>query len=745
MNRAIRYSLGVSTIMLASVQAHAQAVTNEQGETSIPGDAQAGGVTEIVVTAQKESQNLQDVPISVTAVTGEMIQDAQINNIADLSNSIPNVQINTFSNSPDSAVFTIRGVGVNDADPYVGTTVSVVVDGVVVGVNTAALLSLFDIERVEVLRGPQGTLFGANTTGGVINVITKQPTGEFGGDVQFIYGNYGQIEANASLNFPIAPNFAGKISMLHNSMDGYFRNYLDGERIGERDITTFRGYLQYDGADYDATLIGEYVRSRNGSQTGVLIAGPGELFYTPGETEDPFDFRRGLSDDQPDLNDRDTYSLTLTQNLDTSFGTLTSITNYREYDNLLFSDDDATTRVLLQTRRDTNHHQFSQELRNLVDITESTRLIAGVFYFEQAYFLDQDGKLDGFLPGLGQPQTQEQDNKSYSAFGQIYQDLTPELTLQAGIRYSHERTSATSTTANTISPDGGPAAFDDPLIPGSLITASGKESWDNVGYKVGLDYAPTADLLLYGYYARGFKSGGFTGRIAIAQDIGPFDPETLDTFEIGAKADLLDRRLRLNLAAFLNKYDDMQVVQNITYPSGANSASIANAGKAETKGFELEATAVPVDGLTLSGALAYLDAKYEEYDTLVLDAATGGLVPISYAGNRLMNSPEWNAALGFNWEGRVGPGELNANAQYTYTSDKFTSYTNLPVERVDAIELVNASLRWSPDNSALEFGAWVRNLFDEEYFNQKLNLSGIGTLASLGTPRTYGIDVRFSF
>ena len=270
MKKAFRYSLGVSAMVLASVQAHAQAVTNEQGETSIPADAQAGGVTEIVVTAQKESQNLQDVPISVTAVTGEMIEDAQINNIADLSNSIPNVQINTFSNSPDSAVFTIRGVGVNDADPYVGTTVSVVVDGVVVGVNTAALLSLFDIERVEVLRGPQGTLFGANTTGGVINVITKQPTGEFGGDAQFVYGNYGQIEANASLNFSIGEQFAGKISVLHNEMNGYFRNYLDGERIGERNITTLRGYLQYDGADYDATLIGEYVRSRNGSQTQSL-------------------------------------------------------------------------------------------------------------------------------------------------------------------------------------------------------------------------------------------------------------------------------------------------------------------------------------------------------------------------------------------------------------------------------------------------------------------------------------------
>lgn len=738
---------GTALFAISAAEVAAQAVANEPGETRVPAAANTGGITDIVVTAQKESQNIQDVPISITAVTGDMLEAAQVNNIADLSNGIPNVQINQFSNSPDSAVFTIRGIGVNDADPYVGTTVSVVVDGVVVGVNTAALLSLFDIERVEVLRGPQGTLFGANTTGGVINVVTRQPTGEFGGDIQLVYGNYGQIEANAAIDFPITDSLSGKVSVLHNSMDGYFRNYADGGRIGERNITSLRGYLRYDNSStYDATLIGEYVRSRNGSQTGVIIAGPGELFYTPGQTADPFDFRRGLSDDQPDSNDRNTYSLTLTQNLETGIGTFTSITNYREYDNLLYSDDDATTRVLLQTRRDTQHHQFSQELRNLVDVTDTTRLIVGAFYFDQSYFLDQAGKLDGFAPGLGQPQTQDQENRSISVFGQVYQDLTDRLKLQAGIRYSNEKTEAVSTTANTINPNGGPANFDgDPLIPGSLITASGKESWNNVGYKVGLDFQATPDVLFYGYYARGFKSGGFTGRIAIAQDIGPYDPETLDTFEAGFKADLFDRRLRLNFAAFLNKYDDMQVVQNITYPSGANSASIANAGKAETKGFELEATAKPTYDLTLTGAIAYLDAKYDEYDTQVLDPATGGLVPASYAGNRLMNSPKWNAAFGVNWEKQIGPGMLNANAQYTYTSSKFTSYTNLPVERVGSVELVNASLRWSPDNAGWSLGVWARNLLDEEYFNQKLNLAGIGTLASVGAPRTYGAEVRYRF
>lgn len=402
------------------------------------------------------------------------------------------------------------------------------------------------------------------------------------------------------------------------------------------------------------------------------------------------------------------------------------------------------TPVLLQTRRALEHSQFSQELRNLVDVTDTTRLIAGAFYFQQEYFLDQGTKLDGFLRGLGQPQTQDQKNWSASVFAQVYQELTPELTLQGGIRYSHEKTEAVSTTANTINPTGGLARYDDPLIPGSRIVASGEESWDNVGWKVGLDYQASNDVLLYGYYARGFKSGGFTGRIVIAEDIGPFDPEEVDTFEIGFKTDLLDRRLRLNAAAFLNEYKNQQVVENLTFPSGANSATITNAGRSETKGFEIEATAVPVDGLTLTGSVAYLDAKFKEYDTRVLDGA-GNLVPVSFAGNRLTNSPKWNAAFGFNWKGEVGPGELQLGGQYSYTSSKFTSFTNLPVELVPSVELVNAFANYTPDGTELTIGLWARNLFDERFFNQKLNLTGIGTLASLGAPRTYGIDLRYRF
>jgi iron complex outermembrane receptor protein len=703
-----------------------------------------GGLEEIVVTAQKREESLQDVPIAVSALTGDTLSDLHVTNIQELHNTLPNVQINTFANSPDSAIFSIRGVGVNDADPYVGTTVSVVVDGVVVGVNTAALVSLFDIDRVEVLRGPQGTLFGANTTGGVINVVTRQPTGELEGEAQVLAGNYGRIEANLAANFPISESWAGKISIMHTGHDGYFKNTLDGSDLGSTDITAVRPYLKYTGESYDATLIGEYVRTRNGSQTNVNFSDSSLILSIPGVTDDPrIRYRRGQSPDQPDQNDRDTYGLTLTQNFSTALGDFVSITNYREYDHDLYSDDDAVEPVWLQTRRQIEHQQFSQELRDSISLTDSVELLAGLFYLNQEYDLIQSGKLDGFLPGLGQPQTQHQESESFSVFSQLFWDLTDRWRFQAGVRFSHESTEARSTTANTFNPSG-VATFNDPIIPGSLVVAEGDESWDDVGYKVSLDYRVSDDVLLYGYYARGFKSGGFTGRIVVPQDIGPFDPEQLDTFELGMKADLLDNLLRVNVAAFYNDYTEMKVVQNLTYASGANSASITNAGAATTYGAEVEITWLPVDNLELNVSAAYLNATYDEYDSQAFDAM-GNLVPISFAGNDLMNAPEWSTAESIRYTVPLGAGNLEFFVQHTFTDEKYTNFTDLPDELVDSLNLVNGSITFRSASDRWSVGLYGRNLTDEKYYGQKAVFAPAFSIASLGTPLEYGVDFRFNW
>ena len=207
---------------------------------------------------------------------------------------------------------------------------------------------------------------------------------------------------------------------------------------------------------------------------------------------------------------------------------------------------------------------------------------------------------------------------------------------------------------------------------------------------------------------------------------------------------MLDRRLRVNLAGFYNIYKDMQVVQNKTYPNGANSASIANAGKAKTKGFELEVTALPVDGLTLSGALAYLDAKYKSYDTTILDSL-GNDVTVSFAGNTLMNSPKWNASASINYDVAVAGGKASIFLQDTYTSSKFTNFTNLPQEKIDAINLVNGRLSWSPESEKWTLGFYGRNIFNKKYFGQIGWFAPTFAIASMGAPREYGVDFKVSW
>lgn len=701
---------------------------------------------EVIVTAQKRQESIQEVPIAITAITGDSISNQNITSLSGLNNSLPNVQINQWASSPDSAIFTIRGIGVNDSDPYVGTTVSVVVDGVVVGVNTAALISLFDIERIEVLRGPQGTLFGANTTGGVINVVTKQPTGEYGGEAQVVVGNHGRTEANVAFNFPLTDSLAGKLSLLHTSHDGYFKNLVNGADLGSTDVTSLRGYLRYEQENYDATVIGEYVRTRNGSQTNLNIGNEDMVLYVPGEVGMKPRFRRGHSPGLPDQNHRDTYGLTLTQNWSGGYGDWVSITNYREYEHDLYSDDDATTLQLLQTRRQTDHWQFSQELRNRLEIGDDLEMILGGFYFRQTYELDQDGVLDGFMPGMGQPQRQAQSNWSGSLFSQLYWDVSERLRVQAGVRYTHEETRATSTTALTFSPSPDiPASFHDPIAPGTLIVAKGKDKWNEIGYKVGVDYSFSDATMVYGYYARGFKSGGFVGRIVVAEDIGPFDPEYLDTIEVGFKSDFFDKRVRTNIAVFYNEYKDMQVTQNLTYPNGANSASITNAGKAASHGAELELTAFPLDNLMFSLAVAYLDAEYKEYDTQSLDPTTGELIAVSLKGNPLINAPRWSGNISMNYSLPMLGGVTDFFLQTTHSAPKFSNYTAFPQERISEITLVNAKLSWTPIDERWSIGVYGRNLTDKHYMAQVLWSAPGFTSGGMGAPREVGVDFSFNW
>ncbi|MFS0736069.1 TonB-dependent receptor [Sphingomonas sp. 1P06PA] len=751
-------------------------------------DSSGGGLEDIVVTAQKRAENLQDVPISVTAVTGESISALKAVTLQGLNGTVPNIQLNNFSNTPNSAVISIRGIGVVEPDPYAGNTVSIVYDGVPQFFSMGALVDLYDIERVEVLRGPQGTLFGANTTGGVVNIVTAQPTGEFGGKVEATYGNYDRFDIAGAIDFALVPDtLAAKIVVSHSQRDGFFTNVVDGSDMGSRKTTIYRGYLKFTPTpDFDATLIGEYDRGRNGAPVFQIGASPAETGPTPNPNDGgattsfdaeslylppdvkgypnpcPSRFQRcrstgrllSANNSVPDVSNLDTYRATLTMNLrNTPIGDITSITGYKHFRVFEFTDQDQGVQFLADTRRKTTGWQFSQELRTNADITDWLNLTAGAFYLKTHYTHRQDFRI-AFAGPVHQRNDQDQDNYSLSGFAQLYADVTDRLRLQAGIRYTYENTEMAASTVTRLALAPGSFTFDctECVVLGGPAP-SAEKSWNNVGWKLGADYRVTEQALLYASWARGFKSGGFAGRIGIEQDIGPYEPEKVDTFELGVKTDLLDRRLRLNLGGFYTNYRDLQIAQiyfindPVTgLPVQGNT--ILNAGKAEIKGFELEATALPIENLTLNGSLAYLDAKYKQFtyiNPFTVSPANPTGIPEDLSGNPLQNSPKWSATAGFTFSLPIGEDKVQLRGLYSYVDSKFlSSINNSPRSRIQATNMVDANLDFI-SAAGWQIGVFGRNIFDKRYIQSVFDNFGYAGLVSYQNPREYGVSGRFEF
>jgi iron complex outermembrane recepter protein len=741
-----------------------------------------GGIADIVVTAQKKSENLQDVPISVAAVTGEMVADMHAATLQGLQGVVPNVEIGNFSNTPNTAVFTIRGIGVIEPDPYAGNTVGIVTDGVPQYFSMGALLDLYDVERIEILRGPQGTLFGANTTGGVVNVVNAQPEiGALKGKLDLSYGNYDHLTSGGVINAPLGENLAARLTISHDRRKGWVTNVVDGSDMGKRDVTIFRGAIKYaPSSDVDMILSGEYDRARNGAP--VVVAGdlPGEAEFVPAGFRGmyvspclPAGSRcrapkkyfsandGGARGEILDQSDMDTYRASLTSNFrNTAIGDITSITSYRDFNLFEFTDQDGTPVFLIDTRRQTKGWQFSQEVRTDIEVSDSIDLLLGGFYMKTHYNHFQHLRIEfgggvtydpvlntvtKGLPGLFQRNLQDQDNHSISGFAQTYVRLSDQLKLQAGIRYSYEKTRMEASTATSLSTTG-VSTFDGTSPDGTPNTnlgivapPIGKKSWNNVGWKLGLDYKATDDVLLYTYWARGFKSGGFTGRIGVPSDLGPYEPEKIDTFEIGLKADFLDNRLRTNLSAFYTNYRDMQLAQ-IYFIGTVQGNTILNAASSTIKGFEAEITAVPTKGLTLTASFAYLSAKYKNFLFLEPNGSVTDL-----RGERLQNAPKWSGALGFNYEFPISGMEGRIGATYTFASEKLlTSIKDVPRSRIQPQHLVNANFDVQI-NDQISVGIWGTNILDNRYINSVFDAPGTLGLVNYAPPRQYGVSAKLAF
>jgi iron complex outermembrane receptor protein len=733
-------------------------------------DAPAGGLGEIVVTAQKKAESIQSVPISIAAVGGEQLTAMNVTTLQALQGSVPNVQIDNFANTPNNAVFTIRGIGVIEPDPYAGNTVSIVVDGVPQFFSMGALLDTYDTGRVEILRGPQGTLFGANTTGGVVNVVTNQPTGEFGGYVRGTYGNWNRFDVNASIEAPLAKDLVSvKIAGIHTQRDGWVTNVWNGEDMGRKNVDAVRGQLYITpNSDLKITLQGEYVAARNGAPIVVNGGLPGEANYVPEGTfwngaklpmyrspcavpnqpcKAPDKYFSG-NNEVPDQSDMTTkFFIGTIQYDNTPIGDITAITGYKNFTLFEYTDQDGTAKTNNATRRRTKGWQFSQEVRSAFSAGDSFNAVAGLFYLKTHYNHYQMYHLDFALPGLIQYNVQDQGTESFSAFLQSYTQITDALKFSAGIRWTHDSVDARATLDTGL----GSQALTSPnwdkfdvTFPGSL-DVGGKKSWSNVGWKLGLDYEVGQNQLVYASWARGFKSGGYTGRIGVAADGDtPYNPEKVDTFEVGLKADFLDRRLRTNFAAFYTNYRDMQVAQIYFDPkTNVQGNRILNAAKSEIKGFELEVQAVPVDGLTLRGSLAYLDTKYKTF--LYFDPVAANFIDLK--GYALQNAPKWASTLGANFTHTfANDSSIVADVSWMYTGQKFyTAVVNTPRSTIQPTYYVDALLTYYGPDKRYSIGLWGKNLFDKRYISTVYDSPGYMGLVGYAPPRQFGVSVGYNF
>lgn len=736
------------------------------------------GIGDIVVTAQKKQENLQSVPISVSAVGEESLTNMQVTSLQSLQGSVPNVQIDNFANTPNNAVFTIRGIGVIEPDPYAGNTVSIVVDGVPQFFSMGALLDTYDVNRVEILRGPQGTLFGANTTGGVVNVVTNRPSGKLGGYVRAMYGNWNRFDVNAAIEVPLVEDKVSiRLSGVHTEREGWVTNVFDGSDMGRKNVNAVRAQLYITPSeDVRITIQGEYVAGRNGAPVVVNGGLPVEGNHVPAGT-----FWNGSklpmyvspcaaagqpcvasdeyfsgNNEVPDQSDMTTKFVIGTMEFDsTGLGDITSITGYKHFTLFEYTDQDGTAKTNNATRRRTEGWQFSQELRSAFDINDAISAVAGVFYMKTHYDHYQMYHLDFAVPGLDQFNTQDQGTESFSAFLQSYAKLSERLKLSAGIRFTHDKVNARSTLdygMNAPALTNAEWAF---AVTGTGrrdlrngphdIDVGGTKGWSNVGWKIGLDYELGQNQLLYASWARGFKSGGFTGRIGVPSDgNAPYNPETVDTFELGLKADFLDRRLRTNLALFYTNYRDMQVAQIYFDPAtNVQGNRILNAAKSEIKGFELEVTALPTAGLTLRGSLAYLDTQYKDF--LYVDPLTSATIQLK--GAALQNAPKWQATLGINYSLELSGGSrIVADASWQYTAEKYyTAVLNTPRSTVQPMYYIDAALTWHSAEDRFTIGLWGKNLADKRYISTVYDSPGYMGLVGYASPRQFGLSAGVKF
>ena len=738
-----------STALAAQPQPDPQASNSQDDESGgVRDTATTEGV--IIVTARKREESLQDVPLSIVALDADAIEQTKAADLAGLSGKIPNVVLDPAPAYSNGAAFSIRGISFQDPDASFEPAVGVVLNGVFLGKATAALLDVNDLEQIEVLRGPQGTLFGKNTIAGLVNVRTKKPSGDFHFGAQATVGNYGRADVNGYIEAPIGDGEVAAFRLFAASrhMDGYFRNAAIGNRrIGAERLLTGRATLVLQPTDnFDLTVVGDYVENdsdpspQNAVSPDFFVAS--QLGVPQDDDGDPFQVNYGTLG----FIDSKTKGVSVEANLTLPTHTLTSVSGYRRIDDRSQVNLAGTSIDFFIYDRDQKIDQLSQELRIASTWSDWIDYVAGVIYHEVSYDQIGNQQIDcnaiGACPPGGAPlgvvlipliSNTSQTTKSYAAFLQADVHLTSEFSVTLGGRYNHEVKDFTFT----------PPGSNLGLFPPPFDQATGHLATDTFTPRVGVNYEPNPDILLFASWARGYKAGGFNGRATSTLGIGPYRDETVDAFEAGLKSEWLNGDLRANITTFYNDYKDMQIETIVPSPFPPGQETIVqNAGKAYTAGVELELVARPIDGLMLHANLGYLKARYTSF----IADLNGTGTPINNDDLLLRRAPKWSGDLGAKYDQYLNnDGKIIYDANVNFSSSYETSVTNDAFASRPSAALANASITYESPSRNYHVSLWARNIFDKRYINNGINAGFLFAFNEPNRPRTYGIDVGIDF
>ena len=730
----------------------------------------SGELQEIVVTAEKRSTSLQKTPMAVTALNGEQLRQRQVDSLADINSLVPGFRMGEVGGFPQIA---IRGISNSNFVAQAVGTVAVNLNEVYVSRPIAQKAGLFDVSAIEVLRGPQGTLYGRNATAGAVNITTTRPTNDFSGFVRGAVGNYGLVHVEGAVGRPIVEDkLLVRVAGFRKTRNGYGKNVITGTDIDDHDAYGIRGTLVITPTShFKATLIGEYEKEDDrGAQTHYLGAlgltglpgaiGLPPLFVRLGGIvpSDPRDVASGIDP----IFRLETEAVTGILEWNDGPVSLKSITGYRNQDSLTRKDISSGQFLGATVIAGEPAHQFSQEIQAHYD-TSRIHITGGLFYFKEhndytpAVVVVSNQTLAfafPFLPPAAAPTHFPGPGltsfvniggllktTAKAAFAEGTFSVTDKLSVTAGIRYSTERRHLFQ--RNSSSPPFRPYTGDNTPPPAVSIPPKTFNAWTP---KFGIQYQVTPATLLYATYAKGFKAGGFDAGTAPAFVGLGFAPEKLTDYEGGIKTTLFDRRLRLALSGFYYDYTDLQVQQ----PSGVAQLITTNAGRARAYGAEAEFTALVTDAFTIEGNAAWLHARYTEY--LGPDPALPGpnpLVPLifDFEGNRLNNAPDFTAFLAASYRWDLSSGNLVVRGEGNYSSKYFFSPGNIPLLGQSAYAKANAFVTYT-SNDGWHATAFVRNITDKTtvaFAAPASALLGSPAQGGYDPPRTYGVELGYRF